>query len=105
MMYADQRPSDVARQQVRVRTRNETALAELAADPEELRILCECGGAACAVELTVNTDVYRAVRARPGRFIVTRHHRYELDRVLRPLLGGLTIVESTYVGDVDSAVA
>ena len=46
----------------------------LAADGDELRLLCECGGAACAERLTVGLFDYVRVRRWDSRFLLTPGH-------------------------------
>lgn len=67
--------------------------------PVSVSILCECGHSGCRAELEVNLDFYRGMCLRSNQFVVANGHEVvEVDRVVRRL-GGLTIVESTYIGD------
>jgi hypothetical protein len=75
--------------------------ASLELDPSSpsLSILCECGRNDCSTELDVSQDVYQRIRQRLNQFVVAAGHQVvEVDRVVQRL-GGLTIVESQYIGD------
>lgn len=96
------RPSEVARGHVQARGINEALMSvgfDSDTSPGNLRILCECGRRDCRTELDVNLAFYWAMHLRPNQYVVAGGHEVvEVDRVVRRL-GGLTIVESTYVGD------
>jgi predicted ThiF/HesA family dinucleotide-utilizing enzyme len=102
MVTKGERPSEVALGHAQARGINES-LMSTALDceplPVGLSILCECGHSGCRTELEVNLEFYRGMCLRPNQFVVANgHHVVEVDRVVRRL-GGLTIVESRYIGD------
>ena len=81
--------------------------ASLELDPSaaSISILCECGRSDCSTQLDVSQDVYRRIRRRLNQFVVAAGHEVvEVDRVVQRL-GGLTIIESRYIGDVSLPAA
>ena len=107
-MTNDERPSEVALGQSTMRETNEGLVsASLALDPSaaSLSILCECGRSDCSTELDVSHEIYRRIRQRLNQFVVAAGHEVvEVDRVVQRL-GGLTIIESRYIGDLSLPAA
>jgi hypothetical protein len=55
----------------------------LAADEDELPIVCECSDPGCIERLTVGRGSYERVRSQPERFLVAPgHERVELEQVV-----------------------
>jgi hypothetical protein len=55
------------------------SLNDAGAQVESLPIVCECGSASCSEVISVDRDVYEAVRAHSERFLVAPGH--EIDAV------------------------
>ena len=99
------RPSESAQQQAHLRGVNENTAASLDHAAREVTILCECGRSECSTELTLNSEFYRGIRRQRSWFIVADgHEAAEIDRI-RERRGRFTIVESTYVGSVETLPA
>jgi len=71
-----EREERVAKNEATARDINERleAAQVVVADERFLRVLCECGNAACDFVLALTGEEYEQVRTDPRRFVVRREH-------------------------------